>query len=382
MSSSYVRMPAELPLTTKGDLATYSTAVTRLPVGTDTHVLVADSAEAAGIKWAATADVTPLTTKGDVFGFSTVDARVPVGTNGQILTADSTVALGIKWATPAAGGGLAVGAAITSGTANRVLFEGAGNTVSESASLTFDGTTLGIPSILNSTGNIAMNVANAAAFSFKNVGGYAVDLSSNYGGTEAIMRMQSASYGNTYGTVQVLSDLLSTDSFWWGAYSTGGGLRAYSPHGAIFRDGGVRIGSADTPGVVITAPVYKLELYSAAATAVYQQFAIATTTGLASTDGLIIGLHTDGTARIRQQENLGMEFYTNNALNVSLAATGALTIGPSAGGVTHRLNTNTTAGNADALTLLNGPTGTAGNPDTYLTININGTNHVIPAWIP
>lgn len=44
----------------------------------------------------------PLTTKGDIWGYSTVDARVPVGTNGHVLTADSAEALGVKWAAVAA----------------------------------------------------------------------------------------------------------------------------------------------------------------------------------------------------------------------------------------------------------------------------------------
>ena len=39
----------------------------------------------------------PLTTKGDLYTFSTVDARLPVGTNGQILSADSAEATGLKW---------------------------------------------------------------------------------------------------------------------------------------------------------------------------------------------------------------------------------------------------------------------------------------------
>lgn len=46
----------------------------------------------------------PLTTKGDLYGFSTLDARIPIGTNGHVLTADSTQSLGLKWAAPAAGG--------------------------------------------------------------------------------------------------------------------------------------------------------------------------------------------------------------------------------------------------------------------------------------
>lgn len=48
--------------------------------------------------------LSPLTTKGDIWGFSTTDARIPVGTDGQVLVADSTQALGVKWATASSGG--------------------------------------------------------------------------------------------------------------------------------------------------------------------------------------------------------------------------------------------------------------------------------------
>lgn len=50
------------------------------------------------------ADTTsPLTTKGDIYTFSTTNDRLPVGTNNQILVADSTASTGLKWATASSG---------------------------------------------------------------------------------------------------------------------------------------------------------------------------------------------------------------------------------------------------------------------------------------
>jgi hypothetical protein len=48
--------------------------------------------------------VSPLTTKGDVYTFSTSDARIGVGANNTVLTADTAEATGLKWAAPAGGG--------------------------------------------------------------------------------------------------------------------------------------------------------------------------------------------------------------------------------------------------------------------------------------
>ena len=90
------------PETTLGDIA-YRSATsntnTRLAIGSAGQVLTV----AAGVpSWASPSDQTPLTTKGDVFTFSTVDARLGVGANNTVLTADSAEATGLKWAAPAA----------------------------------------------------------------------------------------------------------------------------------------------------------------------------------------------------------------------------------------------------------------------------------------
>ena len=103
------------PQTTTGALAYRSATAninTALPLGTANQVLRVNSGGTAP-EWATTADQTPLTTKGDLFGFDTADARIPVGTNGHILTADSTQSLGLKWAAPSGGFTLIASGAIS-----------------------------------------------------------------------------------------------------------------------------------------------------------------------------------------------------------------------------------------------------------------------------
>jgi len=48
----------------------------------------------------------PLTTKGDIYVYGSSDTRLPVGSNDHVLTADSSTATGLKWAAAASSGGM------------------------------------------------------------------------------------------------------------------------------------------------------------------------------------------------------------------------------------------------------------------------------------
>lgn len=52
----------------------------------------------------------PLTTKGDIYTFTTADARLGVGANGEVLSADSTEPTGLKWIALAGGGDMVLAA--------------------------------------------------------------------------------------------------------------------------------------------------------------------------------------------------------------------------------------------------------------------------------
>jgi len=95
---------ADSVLTTKGDLATYSTTRIREAVGTNNKTLMADSSTATGIKWAASATST-LTAAGDLLvasGANTL-SRLARGSDNYVLTMNGT---SLNWESPAAGGKL------------------------------------------------------------------------------------------------------------------------------------------------------------------------------------------------------------------------------------------------------------------------------------
>jgi len=99
-SSLVTNLPADFNTFGQG----VDTSLQDLLGGTTGQVLSKTSGTNMDFTWVTPTDQTPLTTKGDLFTFSTVDARLGVGTNGHVLTADSTQSTGIKWAAPAGGG--------------------------------------------------------------------------------------------------------------------------------------------------------------------------------------------------------------------------------------------------------------------------------------
>lgn len=82
------------------------TALVDLKGGTTGQVLAKASGTDLDFSWVAVDPLTILDAKGDLISATAADtpARLAVGTNGHVLTADSTTATGLKWAAVPAGG--------------------------------------------------------------------------------------------------------------------------------------------------------------------------------------------------------------------------------------------------------------------------------------
>jgi hypothetical protein len=86
------------------DAAARTAAITSPQEGMFSYLKDSNSTQYySGSAWVSIGGASPLTTKGDLYTYSTTDARLAVGTNGQTLVADSTAATGLKWAAPTSG---------------------------------------------------------------------------------------------------------------------------------------------------------------------------------------------------------------------------------------------------------------------------------------
>jgi hypothetical protein len=127
----------------------------------------------------------PLTTKGDLYTYSTTDARLAVGTNGQVLVADSAEATGLKWASAGSGFSLITRQTVTSaadtGSSFAGVFTSSYNSylcIIETGGANSANVQMQLKSGANTNytsadyyGNSAYALYNASSFSFMNTSG-------------------------------------------------------------------------------------------------------------------------------------------------------------------------------------------------------------------
>lgn len=102
--------------------ATVNTAGSLIVPQYDGGVLYFTSASAAiYFDFVQAGSVSPLTTKGDLYTFGSSDTRIGVGANDTVLIADSSTATGLKWGTPSSGGMTLLSTTALTGATNVVV---------------------------------------------------------------------------------------------------------------------------------------------------------------------------------------------------------------------------------------------------------------------
>ena len=70
------------------------------------HALIALVLAGGFVSGGGAGSASPLTTKGDLYTYSTSDARLPTSTDGLCLKTNSVTATGLEWASCSSGGGI------------------------------------------------------------------------------------------------------------------------------------------------------------------------------------------------------------------------------------------------------------------------------------